>query len=70
MTPLYAGHDPEEDFSALIGLAPSEAEAKSGSTIRATVRDGKYLIVTCDYRLDRINVSVRDGVITSVSGRG
>ncbi|USN14119.1 hypothetical protein PAPPERLAPAPP_04450 [Brevundimonas phage vB_BpoS-Papperlapapp] len=59
-----------EDFSALIGLTILEAEALTGGKVRATLRDGRPQIGTCDYRLDRINVSTVDGLITAVGGRG
>ncbi|UTC28954.1 hypothetical protein MARCHEWKA_04420 [Brevundimonas phage vB_BpoS-Marchewka] len=59
-----------EDFSALIGLTIQEAEALTGGLVRATMRDGRPQIGTCDYRLDRINVSVVDGRITAAGGRG
>lgn len=69
MTYPVAGDAPE-DFSDLIGLTPQEAQARSGLAIRVTMRDGRPLIVTHDYRLDRLNVSVADGLVDFVRGRG
>ena len=59
-----------EDFSELIGLTPAEAEALVEGAIRVTERDNQPLIVTRDYRLDRINVATVDGKIVSVGRRG
>ena len=59
-----------EDFSELIGLTPAEAEALVEGAIRVTERDNQPLVVTRDYRLDRINVATVDGKIVSVGRRG
>lgn len=59
-----------EDFSELIGLTPTEGEALVEGSIRATVIDGRPQVGTRDYRVDRINVALQDGLIVSVSGRG
>lgn len=67
--PVAAG-DPE-DFTFLIGMTLEEAaQSRCGLTIRVTMRDDRPLIVTQDYRLDRLNVAVKDGLIVSVGKRG
>ncbi len=38
--------------------------------IRATIIDKKLLMVTKDLRLNRINVSIDDGLITGITGHG
>ncbi len=57
----------------LIGLTLAEAKEKlkdSGSRIRVTSEDGQQYFGTCDYDLNRINVAIAEGKISSVGGRG
>lgn len=56
-----------------VGLTEAQAEALSAEnniTFRVVERDGESLPVTMDYRPGRINASVDNGVITSVTVEG
>ena len=57
----------------LIGLtfdqAVRHAMAK-GLRVRATYKDGAKLVVDHEYRTDRVNVAITDGVVSEVLGRG
>jgi hypothetical protein len=53
------------------GLEAARARASArGCTLRVAVRDGRGLALTEDYRPGRINVRVRDGVVTGVEFMG
>lgn len=43
---------------------------QQGCTLRITILDGELLMVTCDYRPNRLNVSVDAGVVTAVGDFG
>lgn len=62
------------DASSVVGLPVSEAaEAlryKGIFCVRVTREDGRYGLISADYRLDRLNVVVDDGIITEVRGIG
>jgi hypothetical protein len=64
----------KKEFSDIIGLGRIEALSKvknRGITaIRATMEDGKMMMVTQDMRMDRLNVAIEDGVIKSIMGIG
>lgn len=54
------------DASAYVGMTESEAiEAiqKIGLKARITERDGKSFMGTCDFRLDRINLIIKEGKV-------
>lgn len=60
-----------EDYDDLIGLTVAEAKvARPDDIIRVVARDDQYLAVTADYRMDRINVYIKNDVIIGVKGRG
>jgi len=73
--------DPEEIPNAaqmealaveILGSPTSEADATAlieseGFTARVTERDGESLPVTMDYRIDRFNLTVVDGIVTELS---
>ncbi len=53
----------------LVGLSETDAEAAAiaqGWTLRVVERDGQGQSVTDDYRTDRVNVVITDGVVTAV----
>ena len=54
--------------SAPIGLSELEAIKlieSEGFTARVIARDGESLPATKDYRLDRVNISIENGVVVS-----
>lgn len=53
----------------IIGLTVAEAR-KYYKNIRIVEENGARLVVTRDYRLNRLNVAVRDGKIVEVLGMG
>ncbi len=50
--------------------AASDRAARRGCTLRVAVEDGAPLALTEDYSPQRINVRVRDGVVTGVEFMG
>lgn len=63
-TPLPLGVAQE-----LIGLTENEAALCAASLnwgFRVGARDGEYFALTMDYRTDRVNVIVKEGIVTSV----
>jgi superoxide dismutase len=57
----------DREIKALVGQ-PLERVQKdvegAGWLLRITQRDGKFKIITCDVKENRINVSVKDGIVT------
>ena len=59
-----------DDLSHLIGMPEDNAIEQivnAGYTCRIVNRDGNYFIVTRDYRLDRINLTITNGIITKIT---
>lgn len=70
-------YEPEEWEESLIGLTVKEADeyaaeaSDDGTHVRVVRRDGMPLVVTMDFRMDRLNVETdADGYITAIVGRG
>lgn len=60
----------DEELAALIGLTEDEAQAKvegAGWVFRVLERDGESFPATADYREDRVNVTVAEGVVTAAT---
>jgi len=60
----------EEDAQKLVGLGEDEATkiaTGNGWTVRVAERDGESFMLTTDYRLDRVNLTVMKGVVTAVT---
>ena len=58
------------NLSELIGLTETDAVAKikaAGMKSRVRVRDGQAFIGTADYRLDRVNLSVANNLVTGAT---
>lgn len=54
------------DLNWLIGKPKSEAKKMiedNGYVFRITSEDGNNYIVTCDFRMDRINIEINDDII-------
>ena len=59
----------KEDFADLIGLSLEEAEgvlSARNMVIRPTQEDGEHLCGTADFRMDRVNVAIKNNVVTSI----
>ena len=56
----------------VVGLTVDQAKAvaleQGCEEIRVIERDGKHLPTTMDFRVDRLNVAVTDGKVTSIDG--
>jgi hypothetical protein len=64
--------NPIDDASAkqLVGLAEAEATkvaTGNGWTIRIAMRDGESFMLTTDYRDNRVNFTIENGVVTAVT---
>jgi hypothetical protein len=64
--------NPIDDASAkkLVGLSEAEATkvaTGNGWTIRIAMRDGKSFMLTTDFRDNRVNFTVDNGVVTAVT---
>ena len=73
--PIWCPKDREGGFDAreVLGRSADEAERlaeDNGCHLRVVERDGQSQPVTKDLRFDRINVAVRDGVVTRVASIG
>jgi hypothetical protein len=61
------------EFEKYIGLTMQELTElleKNGKYPRVVNIDGVPCIVTRDYRLDRLNVKLKNGVVDSINGWG
>jgi hypothetical protein len=61
------------NFEEYIGLTLIELEdllKQEGARVRVVSRDGVPCVVTRDYRLDRLNINLKNGVVDSVNGWG
>ncbi len=50
----------------LVGVGETNAAAvaaEQGFTVRVVARDGEWFPVTKDYREDRINIVIEDGIV-------
>jgi hypothetical protein len=65
--PTPEGYDARELVGLRVGKAKRVAE-RHGCTLRVVRRDGEWLVVTQDFRTDRINVAVRDRVVRRIVG--
>ena len=60
---------PQTLLTKLVGMKEDEAMSlikEDGFLYRTVYKDGEYYIVTCDYRIDRINLSIEEGFIIKV----
>lgn len=60
----------QEQADTLVGTSEAEATAEAtanGWGVRVVERDGRSLPATMDYRIDRVNLTVVDDVVTAVS---
>ena len=59
-----------ENFDYLIGKSVKGLKKPKGYTVRVVKEDGVWYMVTMDFRTDRINVIVENGIITEIDGIG
>lgn len=61
-----------KEFGHLVGipLEKGNDNIDPSFSIRVTKIDGQPCVVTHDFRLDRINVEIENGIITNVTGLG
>ena len=60
----------DRDLDGLTGLAEADAEALArdrGYVVRVVARDGEWFQVTADYRYDRINFVIENGIVVQAS---
>lgn len=60
----------QEVVEIIVGLTEQMATQvieENGFRARLTERDGNYFIVTRDFRTDRINLKVKDGLVYNAS---
>ena len=64
----------QQDYSAMVGMTLEQAQNHAIGlglrTVRVTTYNGQPMLGTADFRLDRLNVSVTNDLVTSVSGLG
>ena len=62
--------DRDDLLEGLAGLGESDAQVAAGErglTVRVVARDGEYFAVTKDYRTDRVNFVINDGVVVKAT---
>lgn len=71
MTDKKTDKNSEKKFAfTLIGMKKEAADIAAeaeGFKTRVVEQDGQHFAGTCDYRFDRINLYITDGVITKVA---
>ncbi len=63
----------QKDYTSMVGMTVDEGIellATQGLHLRVIKEDGEPFMVTMDFRLDRVNVIVDDGIITSIQKIG
>jgi hypothetical protein len=58
------------ELNTVVGMDEDEAFAllkRENITYRIRSRNGEPYMGTCDYRLDRLNLTIIDGIVTSVT---
>lgn len=58
------------DVKKLVGLTEDDAKAKiltAGMKCRVRNRDGQAFMGTCDFRMDRVNLSIDSGKVTNAT---
>jgi hypothetical protein len=64
----------QQDYSAMVGMTLEQAQNHATGlglrTVRVTQYNGQAMLGTADFRLDRLNVSVTNDIVSSVSGLG
>lgn len=64
------GGDPPADLDGLTGIGEADATAVAqdrGLFVRVVARDGEWFAVTKDYRYDRVNFVIENGVVVEAS---
>ena len=58
------------EYESLIGKTVEDAEQISGKIIRVVAEDGQRYVLTMEFRMDRLNVELVEGLISAVKGIG
>lgn len=56
-------------LNSVLGKTEEEARAflsEKGFGVRTVEEDGKYFIITCDFRLDRCNLHLKEGKVIKI----
>ncbi len=59
---------PDDFLSGLIGMSEEDAKKAIEAAryiLRLTARDGKYFVVTCDHKANRVNIQTFGGKVIS-----
>jgi hypothetical protein len=62
--------DEDKFLDTLINLTEEEATNKAnenGYDVRITQRDGNGYMITCDFRLNRVNFHIENGLVTKAT---
>lgn len=54
-----------QNYVGMTEDAAIKAIEKDGFRARVVAKDGEHYIVTADYRLDRVNLTIKEGKVTS-----
>ena len=61
------------EFSAYVGKPVEVLEQAlhaAGKTMRITVKDGKLILTTQEVNVNRLNISVKNGIVASIGNFG
>jgi hypothetical protein len=68
-TAVHQGHTPSDMFATIIGKTEADARTyieEAGYFMRVTIVNGAQQIVTMEKMKNRLNVSVRDGLVDAI----
>lgn len=61
---------PDASAAQLVGLTEAVAATcaeSEGWSVRVVAKDGEDYMVTADYRADRVNLTIMDGIVTAIN---
>lgn len=65
--PVPDGADFLDELTGLSETDAAAVAAEKGLTVRIVARDGEHYMVTMDYRIDRVNFTVENGVVVEAN---